>query len=148
MVRSIKLITAITAVATVLATVAIAHAETGDSDGDGKAKQIIEMPAIIVWGKRKPDAYLHTEASDAAAAALHANYAPELPFVRQASSASFDDIYWRLSKVTLADPSKAHALKSEEDKLAAEAARFVTIEKTQISGNCPIITSSQGARRG
>jgi hypothetical protein len=106
------------------------------------------LPAIIVWGKAKRNAYPHTEATNAAVAAPHANYAPELPFIRQASSASFDDIYWQLSKVTLADPSKAHALKSEEEKLATEAAGFVTTEKTRISGNCPIITSSQGERGG
>ncbi len=148
MVRSINLITVTTAMATVLATVGIVHAEKGNSDGDGNAKQIIELPAIIVWGKAKRNAYPHTEATDAAVAAPHANYAPELPFIRQASSASFDDIYWQLSKVTLADPSKAHALKSEEEKLATEAAGFVMTEKTRISGNCPIITSSQGERRG
>lgn len=148
MVRSINLITATTAIATVLATVGIVHAEKGNSDGDGNAKQIIELPAIIVWGKAKRNAHPHTKASNAAVAAPHANYAPELPFIRQASSASFDDIYWQLSKVTLADPSKAHALKSEEEKLATEAAGFVTTEKAHISGNCPIITSSQGERGG
>jgi len=148
MVRSINLITVTTAIATVLATVGIVHAEKGNSDGDGNAKQIIELPAIIVWGKAKRNAYPHTEATDAAVAAPHANYAPELPFIRQASSASFDDIYWQLSKVTLADPSRAHALKSEEEKLATEAARFVKTEDTRISGNCPIITSSQGERPG
>ena len=142
MVRSINLITATTAIATVLATVGIVHAEKGNSDGDGNAKQIVELPSIIVWGKAKRNAYPHTEASDAAVAAPHANYTPELP------SASFDDIYWQLSKVTLADPSKADALKSEEEDLATEAARFVTTEKTRISGNCPIITSSRGERRG
>ncbi len=144
--RSIKLITATTAIATVLATVGIVHAEKDNTDGDGK--QIVELPAIIVWGKAKRNANPHTEASDAAVAAPHANYAPELPFIRQASSASFDDIYWQLSKVTLADPSRAHALKSEEEKLATEAARFVKTEDTRISGNCPIITSSRGERRG
>jgi hypothetical protein len=148
MVRSIKSITATTTIATVLATVGIVHAEKGNSDGDGNAKQIVELPAIIVWGKAKRNASPHTEASDAAVAATHANYAPELPFIRQASSASFDDIYWQLSKVTLADPTKAHALKSEEEKLATEAARFVKTENTWTSGNCPIITASQRERRG
>ena len=137
--RSIKLITATTAIATVLATVGIVHAEKDNTDGDGK--QIVELPAIIVWGKAKRNANPHTEASDAAVAAPHANYTPALP------SASSDDIYWQLSKVTLADPSKADALKSEEEDLAIEAARFVTTEKTRISGNCPIITSSRGERR-
>ena len=148
MVRSINLITATTAIATVLATVGIVQAEKGNSDGDGNAKQIVELPAIIVWGKAKRNAHPHTKASNAAVAAPHANYAPELPFIRQPSSASLDDIYWQLSKVTLADPSKADALKSEEEDLAIEAARFVTTEKTRISGNCPIITSSRGERRG
>jgi hypothetical protein len=148
MVRSIKLITAATAIATVLATVGIVHAEKGNSDGDGSAKQIVELPAIIVWGKAKRNAYPHTEASDTAVLAPRANYTPELAFIRQASSASFDDIYWQLSKVTLADSSKADALKSEEEKLATEATRFVTTEKTRILSNCPIITSSQGERRG
>ena len=146
MLRSIKLITATTAIATVLATVGVVHAEKGNSDADGNAKQIVELPAIIVWGKR--NAHPHTQASHATVAVPHANYAPELPFIRQVSSASFDDTYWQLSKVTLTDPTKAHALKSEEEKLATEAARFVTTENTQIAGNCPIITSSQGARRG
>jgi len=148
MVRSIKLITATTAIATVLATVGIVQAEKGNSDGDGNAKQIVELPAIIVWGKAKRNAHPHTKASNAAVAAPHANYAPELPFIRQPSSASLDDIYWQLSKVTLPDPKKAHALKSEEEKLATEAARFVKTEDTRISGNCPIITSSQGERGG
>jgi hypothetical protein len=148
MVRSIKFITATTVIVTALATVGIVHAEKGNSDGDGNTKQIIELPAIIVWGKAKRNAYPHTEASDAAVAAPHANYTPELPFTRQASSASFDDIYWQLSKVTFADPSKADALKSEEEKLAIEATRFVTTEKVRILSNCPIITSSQGERRG
>jgi len=77
MVRSINLITVTTAMATVLATVGIVHAEKGNSDGDGNAKQIIELPAIIVWGKAKRNAYPHTEATDAAVAAPHANYAPD-----------------------------------------------------------------------
>ena len=47
MVRSINLITATTAIATVLATVGIVQAEKGNSDGDGDAKQSIELPAII-----------------------------------------------------------------------------------------------------
>jgi len=148
MVRSIKLITATTAIATVLATVGIVHAEKGNWDGDRNSKQIVELPAIIVCGKAKRNAHRHTKASDAAVAAPHANYAPELPFVRQVSSPSFDDIYWQLSKVTLTDPTKAHALKSEEENLATEAARFVNTENARNSGNCPITTSSQGERRG
>src|SRR5258706_16358442 len=120
MVRSINLITATTAMATVLATVGIVHAEKGNSDGDGNAKQIIELPAIIVWGKAKRNAYPHTEATDAAVAVQHANYAPELHFIRQASSAWFDDIYFYVTKVTLADPLLAHAMESEEETLATE----------------------------
>ena len=46
---------------------------------------------------------------------------------------------WPVSTVTWADPSKATTLRSEGEVLAAEAAELVTISKTQIVVNCPVI---------
>jgi len=143
--RPIKLITATTAIATVLAMVGIVHAERDDSGADGKVKQILEMPVTAGWYKGKQTANLQTKALDTAVAATpHGNYVPKLPFVFQAPSVSSGDIYWQLSKATWADASKAHTLKSEEESLAAEAAKFVTNKRTQIELDCPITSSPQG----
>ena len=46
--------------------------------------------------------------------------------------------------MTWADPSKATTLRSEGEVLAAEAAKLVTISKTQIVVNCPVIFTPQG----
>ena len=46
--------------------------------------------------------------------------------------------------MTWADPSKAHTLKSDADVRAAATALEVTITKTHIVVNCPVIYSPQG----
>ena len=108
------------------------------------------------------------------AAQQQVNYVPALANVLDAPNASFDDIYvvtnfkqsnvipsapqpagpgntdpaysplWQVSTVTWADPSKAHTLKSEADVRAAATALEVTITKTHIVVNCPVIYSPQG----
>ncbi len=160
-------------IALALALAASAHAEHNDAPRP-QPKAVIELPLIPGWYDGQQIAYLQTEASDAGlAASQHANYVPKLALVLQ-GPVSFDDIYavtnftqanvvpsapipagpgnanpdysplWQVSKVTWADKSKAYTLKSEAEVLAAAAAKLVTIEKTQIVVNCPIIYSPQG----
>ena len=51
---------------------------------------------------------------------------------------------WQVTTVTWANPAHAHLLTSEEEVKAAEAAGEVTLVKTDIVVNCPIIYSPQG----
>ena len=51
---------------------------------------------------------------------------------------------WQVSLVTWVNAGQAHVLTSEEDVLAAVAAGEVTLTKTNIVVNCPIIYSPQG----
>ena len=110
------------------------------------------------------------------AAQQQVNYVPALANVLDAPNASYDDIYvvtnfkqsnvipsapqpagpgntdpsysplWQVSTVTWADPSKAHTLKSEAEVRAAATALEVTITKTHIVVNCPVIYSPQGGK--
>ena len=48
-----------------------------------------------------------------------------------------------MSTVTWADPSKATTLRSEDEVLAAEAAKLVTISKTHIVVNCAVAFTPQ-----
>ena len=87
-----------------------------------RSNQVIKATTAIVMTIAMVGIVRAEKDNDAAVAPPpHANYVPQLPFIRRAPSASLDDIYWQLSKVTWADPSKAHTLKSEEERLAAEA---------------------------
>lgn len=108
------------------------------------------------------------------AASQQVNLVPALANVLDAPNVSYDDIYvvtnfkqsnvipsaptpagphntspaysplWQVSTVTWSDPTKAHTLKSEAEVLAALAARDVSITKTHIVVNCPVIYSPQG----
>ena len=108
------------------------------------------------------------------AASQGANFVPALANVLSANPSGVDDIYvftnftqsnivpsaptpagpgntnaqysplWQVSTVTWADPKQAHTLRSEAEVLAAEAARLVTLAKTSIVVNCPIVYSPQG----
>ena len=108
------------------------------------------------------------------AAQQHVNYVPALANVLDAPNPAVDDIYvftnftqhniiasvptpagpgntdpnysplWQVSTVTWADPSKAYTLRSEAEVRAAEAARLLTVTKTHIVVNCPVIRSPQG----
>ena len=108
------------------------------------------------------------------AAAMGANFVPALANALSASPTATDDIYavtnfaqsnilpsapspagpkntspaytplWQVSTVTWADPSKATTLRSEDEVLAAGAAKLVTISKTHIVVNCPVAYTPQG----
>jgi hypothetical protein len=51
---------------------------------------------------------------------------------------------WRLVLVRWNNPNAARELKSEEELLAAEDAREVTLEPTDIVVNCPVVRASDG----
>jgi hypothetical protein len=51
---------------------------------------------------------------------------------------------WQVSTVTWADPTAAHTLHSEAEVKAALAALLVSVSKTHIVVNCPVIHSPQG----
>jgi hypothetical protein len=108
------------------------------------------------------------------AAQQHVNYVPALANALDAPNPAVDDIYvftnykqnniiasiptpagpgntdssysplWQINTVTWADPRQAHTLRSEAEVRAAEAARLVTVTKTHIVVNCPVIRSPQG----
>lgn len=112
----------------------------------------------------------------AVAAAQGVNYVPALANVLTANPSASDDIYvitnftqsniipsaptpagagntsqsysplWQVSTVTWADPKKATTLRSEADVLAALAAKWVTVTKTNIVVNCAVIYSPQGGK--
>jgi hypothetical protein len=74
-----------------------------------------------------------------------ANVVPSAPLPEGPMNANPDySPLWQVSLVTWVDPSQAHVLKSEEDVLAAAAAKQVTLTKTNIVVNCSIIYSPQG----
>ncbi len=108
------------------------------------------------------------------AAGQQVNLVPALANVLDSPTVSYDDIYvvtnfkqanvipsapspagpantnpnysplWQVSTVTWANPAKAHTLKSEAEVLAAKQALEVSITKTHIVVNCPVIYSPQG----
>ena len=108
------------------------------------------------------------------AAAQGVNYVPALANVLTSNPGAVDDIYlvtnftqgnvfpsaptpagpgntspsysplWQVTTVTWANPKKAVTLHSEAEVFAAEAAKLVTLSKTTIIVNCPMIYSTQG----
>jgi 6-phosphogluconolactonase (cycloisomerase 2 family) len=117
--------------------------------------------------------YIQTEASDPdVAKAQGVNYVPKL--ANAISDGVTDDIYvvtnfkqanvipsapipagpsntdpdytplWQVNTVTWNQGTTPHTLRSEEEVLAAEAAGQVTITKTNIVVNCPVIFTPQG----
>jgi hypothetical protein len=108
------------------------------------------------------------------AAQQQVNYVPALANVLDAPNPAVDDIYvvtnftqsniipsapnpagpgntdpnysplWQVSTVTWANPKAAHTLHSEAEVKAALAALLVTVTKTHIVVNCPVISSPQG----
>jgi hypothetical protein len=108
------------------------------------------------------------------AAQQQVNFVPALANVLDAPNPAVDDIYvitnftqsniipsapnpagpgntdpnysplWQVSTVTWADPKAAHTLHSEAEVKAALAALLVSVNKTHIVVNCPVIYSPQG----
>jgi hypothetical protein len=108
------------------------------------------------------------------ASAMGANYVPALANALTASPSAVDDIYavtnfkqsnilpsapvpagpknastaytplWQVSTVTWAAGTQPYTLKSEADVRAAESSRLVTVSKTNIVVNCPIVFTPEG----
>jgi len=142
-----------------------------DDDGENK-KYVLQLPGIPGWYDGQPALYASTDTSDLEAAkANHLNYAPALS--NAANTKAVDDIYtvtnftqsnivpsapvpagpgnkntaysplWQLSEVTWTVGTRT-VLKSEQDVLEAKAKGLVTVTKTNIVINCPIIFTPQG----
>ncbi len=108
------------------------------------------------------------------AAAMGANFVPALANAITTQPSAVDDIYavtnfkqsnilpsapipagpkntntaysplWQVSTVTWAAGAQPRTLKSEADVRAAETARLVTISKTNIVVNCPVVFTPEG----
>jgi hypothetical protein len=131
------------------------------------------LPLVQCWYKGKVAYYIQTEASDQALARQqNVNYVPSL--AKAISAGAVDDIYhvtnfqqgnvipsapipagpdntdpsyspiWQLSLVTWNSGTTPHVLKSEEEVLSARDQGLVTIEKTNIVINCPVIYTPFG----
>jgi hypothetical protein len=110
------------------------------------------------------------------AKAMGANFVPALANALTAQPSATDDIYavtnfaqsnilpsapipagpkntsaaytplWQVSTVTWVAGAKPYTLKSEADVRAAESARQVTVSKTNIVVNCPIVFTPEGGK--
>lgn len=135
--------------------------------------RFLVLPSVSGWFNGKIALYASTDTSDQATATSNKlNYAPTL--ANAANTGAVDDIYtltnfaqsnivssapqlagptntnktysplWQLSKVTWVQGSNPHTLKSEQAVLDAKASGLVTVEKTNIIINCPIIYTPEG----
>ena len=135
--------------------------------------KFLVLPSIPGWFQGHIALYVSTDTSDkGAAVANRLNYAPSL--ANAANTGAVDDIYtvtnfkqsnvvpsapepagpgntnkaysplWQLSMVTWAAGATPHTLRSEGEVLAAKASGLVTVVKTDIVINCPIIYTPKG----
>lgn len=131
------------------------------------------LPLVHCWYKGKVAYYIQTEASDEGLAKQqNVNYVPTLS--NAIAAGAVDDIYhvtnftqgnvipsapipagpgntdpnytplWQVSLVTWNSGTTPHVLKSEEEVLNARAQGWVTIQKTNIVVNCPVIYTPEG----
>ncbi|MGH9543774.1 MAG: DUF7482 domain-containing protein [Terriglobales bacterium] len=145
------------------------HAQTSENVQNPR----VILPLVHCWYKGKVAYYIQTEASDKALAEQQGvNYVPEL--ANTISSGAVDDIYhvtnftqgnvipsapipagpgntdpgytplWQLSLVTWNSGTTPYVLKSEEDVLSARDQGLLTIVKTNIVINCPVIYTPFG----
>jgi hypothetical protein len=145
------------------------HARASDREHNPR----VILPLVQCWYKGKVAYYIQTEASDKALAEQQqVNYVPVLANAIAASAV--DDIYhvtnfqqgnvipsapipagprnkdpnytplWQVSLVTWNQGTDPYLLKSEEDVKKAEADGLVTIVKTNIVVNCPVIYTPYG----
>jgi hypothetical protein len=135
----------------------------------------VELPLVHGWYNGQPVLYISTDTSDAGVAQqIGANYVPGL--AGAIGTSAVDDIYtvtnfsqdnivpsapsptgarntnqaysplWQLSTVTWAAGVTPYTLKSEADVLAAAGAKAVTVSKTNIVINCPILYTPAGGK--
>jgi hypothetical protein len=145
----------------------------GGSSSSAKKFATVELPLVNCWYNGQVAYYIQTEASDQAVARQqNVHFVARLADAIAADAV--DDIYavtnfaqgnvipsapipagpdnadpeytplWRVSTVTWKEGTTPHTLTSEEEVLAAEAAGMVTIEKTNIVVNCPVIFTPEG----
>ena len=145
------------------------HAQTSDKVQNPS----VILPLVHCWYKGKVAYYIQTEASDKALAEQQdVNYVPLL--ANAISAGTVDDIYhvtnftqgnvipsapipagpgntdptytplWQLSLVTWNSGTTPYVLKSEEDVLSARDQGLLTIVKTNIVINCPVIYTPFG----
>ncbi len=145
------------------------HAQTSDKV---QTPSVI-LPLVQCWYKGKVAYYIQTEASDETLAQQQGvNYVPQLS--NAITAGAVDDIYsvtnfkqgnvipsapipagpgntdpsyspiWQLSLVTWNSGTTPHLLKSEEEVLSARDQGLVTIVKTNIVINCPVIYTPFG----
>lgn len=148
---------------------ATAYAQTQDK---AQVPSVI-LPLVQCWYKGKVAYYIQTEASDLnLAQQQNVNYVPRLS--NAISAGAVDDIYnvtnftqgnvipsapipagpsntdpnytplWQVSTVTWKDGTRPYVLTSEEEILDAQSRGLVTIVKTNIVVNCPVIFTPSG----
>ncbi len=148
------------------------HAQRPGERVFGQGKVYATFPVTVGWFNGQPCFYISTEASDAdVAAALNVNYSPELAgtvnggsriiyavtnftqgnivptSATPAGPGNTDRGYtplWQVNMVTWTAGSTPQLLRSEADVLAMQTAGRVTIAKTNIIVNCPILYTPQG----
>lgn len=145
------------------------HAQTSDKVANPR----VILPLVQCWYKGKVAYYIQTEASDLGLAQQQkVNYVPSLS--NAISVGAVDDIYhvtnynqgnvipsapmpagpgntdpsytplWQLSLVTWNSKATPHVLKSEQEVLSARDQGLLTIVKTDIVLNCPVIYTPSG----
>jgi hypothetical protein len=142
---------------------------TAKMSGNGS----VQLPLVSAWYKGQAGYYIQTEASDQQVAKQQGvNFVPLL--ARAIDAKAVDYIYvftnfkqanvipsapmpagpgnkdpnysplWHVSTVTWNQSATPYTLRSEEEVLAAAATGQVTIVKTNIVVNCPVIFTPQG----
>lgn len=134
------------------------------------------LPVTVGWFNGRSVFYISTDASDAGAGGPEANLSKALG--NAANGTAVDDIYvvknfkqgnilpsapgptgptststqytpiWQVSVVTWKAGKTPRTLKSEAEVLAAKADGAVTISKTNIVVNCPVLYTPQGGKLG
>lgn len=149
------------------------HKVFAEDPQDTEMIDTVQLPLVAAWYEGKVAYYIQTEASDPQVAKDQGvNFVPKLTSAINAGAV--DDIYvvtnfkqanvipsapipagpgnkdpdysplWQVNTVTWNQGKTPHTLRSEDEVLAAEAAGLVTIAKTNIVVNCPVIFTPQG----
>lgn len=140
---------------------------------DKETVATVQLPLVHCWYNGQVAYYIQTEVSDQSVAQQqNVNFAPRL--ANAANTDAVDDIYavtnftqgnvipsapipagpdnanpdysplWQVSLVTWNQGTSPHILRSEAEVLKAQADGLVTITKTNIVVNCPVIFTPDG----
>jgi len=143
-----------------------------DRSSTGSTTVKATLPVTKGWFNGQPILYLSTDVSDVAAGGPTTNLSYAM--ASDANSTAVDDIYavtnftqnnvaasapspvgpnsadmqytpaWQVSMVTWKAGAAKHTLRSEAEIMAAKAAGLVTVSKSNIIVNCPIIFTTSG----